>query len=151
MSDEQTARLVRQGWARTLWVLAGLEQRLGAQVAGAVDDLVAQDVRAEWAERAAREGSNTIDDLIRLLWEPLRAQGFEFTHEKTPDGVQMRCTRCPLADIAREINGAAWMFKLTCATDEHSTAGFNPKIGFRRTKTLMEGDDHCDHFYFYRE
>jgi hypothetical protein len=29
--------------------------------------------------------------------------------------------------------------------------GYNPRIAFKRTKTLMEGDDYCDHFYGYRE
>ncbi|MHA2213812.1 MAG: L-2-amino-thiazoline-4-carboxylic acid hydrolase [Candidatus Thorarchaeota archaeon] len=26
-------------------------------------------------------------------------------------------------------------------------AGFNPKMKFERTKTLMEGDGYCDHCY----
>ncbi len=61
---------------------------------------------ARWASVAEREQSNTIRDLVRILWEPFRNQGAEFTAE-----------------------------------------GFNLGIKFRRTKTLMEGDDCCDHRY----
>ncbi|MFC2012727.1 L-2-amino-thiazoline-4-carboxylic acid hydrolase [Chloroflexota bacterium] len=27
-------------------------------------------------------------------------------------------------------------------------SAFNPDIGFQRTKTLMRGDDCCDHIYY---
>jgi predicted ArsR family transcriptional regulator len=144
----QKHALFREGWERTVWILNGLQERLGDAVPAAIEEMVAEDVRAGWARIAAGENTQTIDDLIRLLWEPLREKGFEFSMERTPDGAQMHVTRCPIAEIAKQLNAAEWLFRLTCATDEHSTAGFNPRIGFRRTKTLMEGADCCDHCYF---
>jgi predicted ArsR family transcriptional regulator len=149
--QEQRDRLQRVFTGRLVYLLRGLEERLGDPVVAAVDDTMGEAVRAEWARLAEQTGSNTIEDLIRLLWEPLRAQGFEYTQEQRADGVQMRCTRCPVADRAREMHTADWMFRLDCGADEHIVAGFNPKIGFRRTKTLMQGNDCCDHFYYYKE
>lgn len=149
---EERDKVKRDYTRRTIAILNGLRERLGPQVTEAVSEMAAEAARAKWAEIARQEGSNTIEDIIRLLWEPLRAKGFEFTVECREDGVQMRCVRCPNYDLAREIEGGPeWLYYLTCATDPHVVAGFNPKIGFRRTKTLMAGDDCCDHFYYYLE
>lgn len=38
-----------------------------------------------------------------------------------------------------------------CAGDPYIVEGFNPKMGFKRTKTLTLGDDCCDHFYYYKD
>jgi predicted ArsR family transcriptional regulator len=148
--QEQKKQLDRAHTGRLVFLLRGLEKELGPQVVEAVDRTAGEAIRAQWAEIAQKEG-NTIEDFIRVLWEPLREQGFEYTSETREDGVQMRCTRCPLSDLAREINAADWLYRLNCGSDPHMVAGFNPKMGFRRTKTLMQGDDCCDHFYYYRE
>jgi predicted ArsR family transcriptional regulator len=116
-----------------------------------VDEMVAERTRKQWQEIAQREQNHRVADLIRVLWEPTRTRGFEFTVEEHDDGVQIYCTRCALYDLAREINGTEWMFHLNCSTDPHIVDGFNSEIQFRRTKTLMQGDDCCDHFYGYPE
>ncbi len=147
---EQREQLVRHCDRRVLLILEGLRARLGDGVIAAVEDLVAERTREQWAQIAEREGSNTIDDLIRVLWEPAVEEGFEFTVERREDGVQMRCTRCPIHERAKgfdeELRG--WFYTLACSADPSIVAGFNPRMGFRRTKTLVEGDDHCDHFYY---
>lgn len=148
---ELRTTLKKQHTMRLFWLLNGIKARLGDPVVDAVNATVAEGVTAEWQGIAARESGNTIEDLIRLLWEPLRTQGFEFTYEQTDEGFQMHCTACPHAALAQELDAADWMFALTCACDEHIVAGFNPAMGFRRTKTLIEGDDCCDHFYYYKD
>ena len=140
-------QLERQHTEHLLWLLNGLRDRLGEQVADAVNAIVAHDVTEDWKATAEREGSNTIEDLIRLLWEPLVEKGFKYTYEKTDKGYQMCLTHCPIAELAKELDAKDWLYALHCATDPFSTVGFNPKVEFRRTKTLMEGDDYCDHFY----
>jgi predicted ArsR family transcriptional regulator len=110
----------------------------------------------EWAARAAgadiRAGrANDIQGLINWLWEPLREEGFEFTCEQRDEGYQLHVTRCPIAEIAKTFNLEKWGFLFHCRGDKAICDGYNPKITLRRTKTLMEGDDYCDHFYGYRE
>jgi hypothetical protein len=56
--------------------------------------------------------------------------------------------RCPVFEMAREMGVTELMYHHTCCTDECIASAFNPQIGFRRTKTLMQGDDCCDHYYF---
>jgi hypothetical protein len=113
-----------------------------------IDKVVAAHIQPEWEEISCRQPSQTIDDLVRLLWGPLPEAGFDVTMENQPDGVQIHCTRCPHAELAKQINASEWLYHLVCSGDPHAAAGFNPQIGFRRSQTLMEGHPCCDHFYF---
>jgi predicted ArsR family transcriptional regulator len=149
--EEQREQLEHRCMQRIAFLLDGMENRLGSAAVDALDEMIAEDTLEEWAGIAQKAGSNQIEDLIEQLWEPLRALGFEFTFEQQEDGVQLWCTRCPLSDRAHAAEATKWGYHLYCATDPYIVAGFNPKIGFRRTKTLMEGDDCCDHFYYYLE
>jgi predicted ArsR family transcriptional regulator len=149
--EEQREQLERRCMQRMTFLLDGLEKRLGSEAVDAVSETIAEATREQWAGIAQEARDNRIEDLVQALWEPLREMGFEFTVEQQKDGVQMRCTRCPLSDQAHEVEATKWGYHLYCATDPHIVAGFNPQIGFRRTKTLMEGDDCCDHFYYYLE
>jgi len=135
-----------------LHLLKGLHDRLGAPLVEALEDLAAENARAQWSAVAAQQTSHTIEDLIAALWEPLRPYGFEYTTEATCETVRLRCTRCPQAEIAQNVEGGApLLFAMTCATDPHIAAAFNPCIGLRRTKTLLQGDDYCEFEYFYRD
>lgn len=121
------------------------EEHYGPEVNTIVEDIVAERTRAQWASYAEGRKSTTIDDLVQLLWEPF-TEG-EFTMEKTEDGIQIYCTYCPIAEVFKEIGKEEYGFILFCATDPYIVEGFNPDIEFRRTKTLMNGDSCCDHYY----
>jgi predicted ArsR family transcriptional regulator len=128
-------------------LLEALSARFGSGVLDVVDQVIEERARRFGMIIAQREGASSVDDLIRILWEPERAQGLEYTAERLPDGVQIRCTRCPMHELARDIRQTEWMHRLVCAADPYVVAGFSSKIRLRRTKTLMQGDDCCDHFY----
>lgn len=130
--------------------LSALRERFGPGVLDVVDQVIAERAQRFGAAVARREGGSSVGDLLRILWEPERAQGLEFTVETKADGVQIRCTRCPMHDLGQDIHETEWLYRLVCAADPHVAAGFNPKIGLRRTKTLMQGYDLCDHFYYMR-
>lgn len=133
-------------------LLKGLHDRLGEPLVAALGDLAAENARARWSAAAAARDTHTIEDLIALLWEPLRPAGFEYTTGPVAGGVRVVCTRCPQAEIAAQVEGGApLLYQMTCATDPHLAAAFNPRIGLRRAKTLMQGDDCCEFVYFYRD
>lgn len=132
-------------------LLNSLKGRFGPEVINVVARVVAERTQQEWSELARSSENNTIDDLIQLLWEPLRAIGYEFAIDHRGDGVQIRCTVCPVYNMARELGVVEWGYHFHCAKDPQIVEGFNPKIGFRRTKTLMEGYDCCDHFYYMKD
>lgn len=132
-------------------LLEALRQRFGDEVITIVEKVEAEKARRQWSKAAEQEENTGINDLIRLLWEPLRAKGFEYTTEKVEGGVQMKCTKCPIADLAGRLGAEKWLFHHTCKTDPFIAAAFNPRIGLKRTKTIMEGDEYCDHFYYLKE
>ncbi len=61
-----------------------------------------------------------------------------------------RFTRCLWAEVFREL-GAADIGLWICQGDGPAAAAFNPDIRFKRSQTLMEGDDCCDHVYYTEE
>ena len=127
-------------------LLDALTKQFGPEIKEAAIKFVIQDSKEFWAKVAEKEGSNDIPALIRTLWES--AEGlFDFTYEEKDGGVQMHVTRCPFADIGKKLGGEEWGFALYCMSDYGIVEGFNPEIDFKRTKTLMEGHDCCDHFY----
>lgn len=128
--------------------LKALKEAFGEQVTSIILSERGKKVETQWAQIAQEVGRNDIQALKDTLWKWVQEVGFEFTSEDTPEGTQFTVTRCPIADMAREINEADWGYTCYCADDPHIVAGFNQEIGFKRTKTLMEGDDCCNHFYY---
>jgi predicted ArsR family transcriptional regulator len=146
----QTVREVHLTYVKQqIILLNALKDKFGPEVVEVVAQANSKAVCQQYLVQAAGQGS--IEDLINLLWEPLRSKGYEFTTQQAENGVQMKCTACPWAMLYKNLGGAEWGYHLYCAADEHLVAGFNPAIGFKRTKTLMEGHDCCDHFYFMKD
>ncbi len=68
--------------------------------------------------------------------------------EDTPERLQVRVTRCRWQEEAKKEGVDPELgYAMLCAFDPGYCAGLNPKIKFTRTKTLMQGDDHCNHTY----
>ncbi len=68
--------------------------------------------------------------------------------EDTPERLQARVTRCRWAEEMKQAGAAGELgYALICAGDYGFCAGLNPAMKFTRTKTLMQGDDHCNHLF----
>jgi hypothetical protein len=52
--------------------------------------------------------------------------------------------RCRYAEMYKELGMADLGFILSCSRDFALLEGFNPRMTLVRTKTIMEGYDHCD-------
>jgi predicted ArsR family transcriptional regulator len=128
--------------------LNALRQVFGEQVVDVVLAERAKKVEKNWQTIALNHGKNDIEGLKETLWAWVQDAGFEFTVTETNEGTQFHVTKCPFAEMAHELQAADWGYICFCADDPHIVAGFNPAMGFRRTKTLMEGHDCCDHFYY---
>jgi len=128
-------------------LLKMLEKKIGSKVLTAFDEYIYESSKKHWRNIAEQKGSNTIADLLEVLWKPMENE-FQFSIEKKENGIQIYCTHCPLAEMAKELGETEWGFKFYCMEDYGIVDGFNPKIGFKRTKTLMEGHVYCDHFYY---
>ncbi len=133
----------------TIELLDALKQRFGQEVVDIVDKIVAERTRREWASIAQKSGTNAVDDLIRTLWSSkTRSRGYKFKVRRTEKGMSVLCTRCPVHDLARKLDAAEWMNHLVCKGDPYIVEGFNPKLGFRHIKSLMEDQDCCQQLYF---
>ena len=64
-----------------------------------------------------------------------------------PDRIGYRFTRCMWAEVYRELGEPELGFVI-CAGDEPAVKSYNPELGFKRTKVLMNGDPVCDHVYY---
>lgn len=65
--------------------------------------------------------------------------------EDTPQAFEVRVTECLWAKTFREMGAAELGYALICHSDYADCQGFNPRITMIRTKTLMQGDDICNH------
>jgi hypothetical protein len=59
----------------------------------------------------------------------------------------VKITKCKYADFYIEKGHPEIGYTMHCALDFGETEAFSANILLKRTKTLMRGDDHCDHCY----
>lgn len=156
---EQLKELLFQKERSLLISRAGLSQAVVDHFGEEAEEVIERflkDSARDWAAEAAEADKeankeNDIQGLIEFLWEPLRAEGFEFSYEQDGQAYQMRVTRCPVAEIARSLGLEKWGYTFHCMGDYPICEGYNPSIEMTRTKTLMGGDEYCNHRYYYRE
>jgi hypothetical protein len=67
--------------------------------------------------------------------------------EDQPDRIGYRFHRCVWAELFRKL-GRPDIGHWFCDGDADSARSFNPRIGFERTRVLMDGDPYCDHVYY---
>lgn len=100
-----------------------------------------------WAKRVIENDLSTFTANFKKpsrLWEhTCTYEILEFT-EKV---VELKYTECICATIFREVIASDIGYAAICHGDFAVAQGFNPKIKLIRTKTLMQGDDCCNHRY----
>lgn len=69
--------------------------------------------------------------------------------KQTGKDLRFKFTGCTWAKVFTAI-GKPEIGHLFCDCDEPMVKSFNNEIEFDRTKTLMDGDDHCNHRYFFK-
>ena len=68
--------------------------------------------------------------------------------EDTPKVFQLRVTECVWAKVFRDAGlGGQVGHAAVCNMDYYWPPAFNPDFKMERDKTLMQGDDHCNHRY----
>ena len=106
-------------------------------------DSMVNDARKAYRNKKDKSLKSYLDWLLSGLTE-----GHEYEILESKEGsVKFKFTRCPWADYFKKI-GQPEIGKFFCLADEPLAKAFNEKINFKRTKTLMDGDEYCDHHYF---
>ena len=94
---------------------------------------------------------------LHTLGEPFRnprgmlkqATVYDIT-EDTDTVFAIRVRECLTAAVFLEADAADIGYAAVCHADYALPQGFNPKITLVRDKTLMQGDDHCNHRYVWQ-
>ena len=144
--------------------LEALERKMRAAVSMYVDALqVLQEVSGLEAVEAVRQKrlQRTLQSAAALRRElgedslvaycAALETGCRFSHSwvKVQDSEtcqEYRFVRCLWADVFRSLDAQEFGYWI-CEADGPAAAAFNPRIEFQRTRTLMLGDDCCDHCY----
>jgi len=98
-----------------------------------------------------KEGQNGIEELVNEVagWGEGGNWGMDVL-EQTPTTYFFNVTRCPYYEKYLELGLEEFGVGFSCCRDEPFARGFNPKLRIVRTKTIMEGADHCDFRYYLR-
>ena len=123
----------------------------GREADSEVLELIAEETQYAWSGLAKERGSNSIDDLLDTLWSGFGSIGGEYSVSREGGRVQIYATKCPMADTYRKIGMEEFGLMFHCSTDPHIVSGFNENMNFEISKTLMAGDDCCNHCYSMKE
>jgi hypothetical protein len=107
-------------------------------------------VRQQMGELAKKSGKNDLATFTQDFRNPNSVYQKLLTFqiiEDTPRAFEAKVTECPWAKTYRDLNAADLGYILSCYGDYASAEGFNPKMRMIRTKTLMQGNDCCNHRY----
>jgi hypothetical protein len=126
-------------------ILRAMEERFGPEAREVLNDM-----EAKMVPEPRPDAGDPAEDLHRFCDSLERGCVGSHKWERVidePDRIGYHFTRCVWAEIYREL-GEPEIGWLLCAADEPGVRSHNPKLGFERTKVLMNGDPLCDHVFF---
>lgn len=144
MTDQETQRFIAQMQQR-----AALFRKLVDKFGDDVLDIVAEHTIEQTRQRLASADlpRRDLDMVMELLWDNMGENADFVVESRTPNLLKLKVTRCIIADEMRRLGAADVGLAFYCAYDEGFCQGLNPQIKFTRSKTLMQGDDCCNHQY----
>jgi hypothetical protein len=69
--------------------------------------------------------------------------------EDTRSELGLRVSECLDAEVFKELEAEDIGYLVACNPDHAYAKACNPCVKLRRTKTLMQGDDYCDHVWYW--
>ena len=131
-------------------VIRAVSQRIGRDEALAILQEVNQQEAFQrggcMAEKMDRKG---IEELVDEVAGWGRGGVWEMdVLEQTSTTYFFNVTRCPYYEKYRELGLEEFGVGFSGCRDEPFARGFNPQLRLERTKTIMEGADHCDFRYY---
>lgn len=152
MDEEQRTKVwtkikaIRASWQDTSKLekeLIDWENFFGSKYLKVAEEILAEKIYKQFENIGRENQPNTPETLVKIMWKGW-TEG-KFTIEKTGEKIQILCTKCPIADAYITVGRPDLGLVFQCSEDFHIVKGFNPEIRFSRTKTLMSGDECCNH------
>ena len=121
-------------------------EELGRDKAIAVVNRVIKSLAQESGDQLAKQmGGNSMADFARGLSAWAAGDAYEMeVLELSETKYFFNMKRCRYADMYKELGIADLGVVLSCGRDFELVEGFNPRMKLVRSKTIMEGHDHCD-------
>ena len=131
-------------------LIKAVSQRIGRDEALAILQEVNQQEAFQRGRSMAEEMErNGIEELVDDVAGWGRGGVWEMdVLEQTPTTYFFNVTRCPYYEKYKELGLEQFGVAFSCCRDEPFARGFNPQLRLERTKTIMEGADHCDFRYY---
>lgn len=123
------------------------------QAMQAIGDAVRRSAIEQAQRFAAESGEPTsLESFIELskLWETEDALKIE-VREKTDTEYAFDVVRCRYAEMYKDMGLHEIGHLLSCQRDGTFCEGYDPKLKFSRSQTIMQGASHCDFRYTYVE
>ena len=111
-----------------------------AIIAAAIDE--GREFAREHGENGGIEGFLS----FQHLWDADGALETEVVKEADNEYVY-KVTRCRYAEMYKDMGVGEIGFQLSCNRDGTFVEGYDPRIRFKRTQTIMQGASHCDFHY----
>ncbi len=131
-------------------VIRAVSQRIGRDEALAIlQEVNQQEAFQRGRSMAEKMERNGIEELVDEVAGWGRGGVWEMdVLEQTSTTYFFNVTRCPYYEKYRELGLEEFGVGFSCCRDEPFARGFNPQLRLERTKTIMEGADHCDFRYY---
>jgi hypothetical protein len=133
-------------------VIRAVSQRIGRDEALAIlQEVNQQEAFQRGQSMMEKERQNGIEELVNEVAGWGEGGMWEMdVLEQTPTTYFFNVTRCPYYEKYLELGLEEFGVGFSCCRDEPFARGFNPQLKLVRTKTIMEGADHCDFRYYLR-
>jgi len=144
---EKITNKMKSGASLYVSTIRYIEKKFGAKEVENIRKIQLQRNIDRWKKLKKEFKDNSLETFCNFM-EKSCAGTCEF--EKTKDEKnhkKYKYSRCAWADIFRKLDAEDIGFWI-CEADEPVVKTFNPNIKFKRTKTLMQGDDCCDHEFY---
>lgn len=130
-------------------VIAALGAEFGrTRVLDIVTEAIKEVARLQGVAMAAQCGSDSLPAFAASLERWKADDALQLTVlDETAERLAFDVTRCRYAEMYRAAGIPELGAVLSCNRDAALIQGFNPRVTFARTQTLMEGATHCDFRY----
>ena len=133
-----------------LEILKTLRDRFGEEVI-----LIASNaklaVHKKWMKKLARNKSGRPSEIFKHSAFSVTSSSENLLEydvlEDSEEKFAVKITKCKYSDFYKKQGETEIGYAMHCALDFGETVAFSSNIILERTKTLMQGDSHCDHCY----
>jgi len=136
-------------YGELIGVLKALEEELGKEKLIAV---LKKNTSKKWLKRGQEQAKEIGENSLAAYVKQFRPPSYQnmLTHEIVEDTdtvFQIKVTECIWAKTFIDAGMEEYGYAHICYGDYSWPKGFNPKIKMERDKTLMQGNDCCNHRY----